>query len=291
MNSKKLKTGYLQAFLSILLNIFLFVIKYIAGIRSGSIALIADAWHTLSDCLSSLILFFGFKLSGKPADKEHPFGHGRAELLAALVVGIILILVGINFMAEALQRLQQQRAADFGLFALIVILISILLKEILAQFAIRLGKKYDSALQIADGWHHRSDALSSLLILVGITLGKHFWWIDGVLGIIVALFIFYSAYEVIRSPFSILIGERPSEEQTSAIIEAIKSNITIPIHLHHLHVHKYGDHLEVTFHIELDPKMSLAEAHSIADQIEIILRTKLNMEATIHLEPQRSEKG
>jgi len=285
LKSKKARIGYLQAILSIILNIILFVIKYIAGIRSGSVAIIADAWHTLSDSFSSIVLLLGFKLSRKPADKEHPFGHGRAELLATIVVGIILAIVGFNFLHEAYKRLLLQQAANFGIFALAITVASVIAKEIMARFAIKQGTKYSSPLLIADGWHHRSDAFSSLLILVGILLGKYFWWIDGVLGIIMAALIFYTTYDVLKTPFSKLIGEEASDEMLCSIIELIKSHISIPIHLHHLHLHHYGDHQEVTFHIKLDPNLKLAEAHAIADKIENLLRDEMSIEATIHLEP------
>jgi cation diffusion facilitator family transporter len=285
MANQKIKAGYLQAFISITLNIILFIIKYIAGIRSGSIAIIADAWHTLSDSFSSLILLFGFKLSSKPADKEHPFGHGRAELLASIVVGIILAIVGFNFLAEAIERLKHQQSASFGTFAFIVTIISIVSKEIMARYAIHFGKKYSSPLLLADGWHHRSDALSSLIVLVGILLGRYLWWIDGVLGIIMAVLIFYTSYDILKTPFGKLLGEEASDEMLCSIIELIKSYITIPINLHHLHIHNYGDHQEITFHIKLDPDMKLSEAHSIADSIEKLLRDEMNIEATIHLEP------
>ena len=290
MKSRKARIGYLQAFLSIILNIFLFIVKYIAGIKSGSIAIIADAWHTLSDSFTSIILLLGFKLSSKPADKEHPFGHGRAELIASIIVGTILAIVGFNFLIEAIHRLQQHQAARFGTFALVVTIISIILKEIMARFAIRFGKQLASPLLIADGWHHRSDAFSSIIILVGIFIGKYLWWIDGVLAIIMAVLIFYTAYDILKSPFSKLIGEEPSDELLNKIVELVKSNITIPVHLHHLHVHNYGDHQEITFHIELDPEMKLSQAHNIADKIERLLRTELNIEATIHLEPNLNYK-
>ncbi|MFC1898526.1 cation diffusion facilitator family transporter [Candidatus Cloacimonadota bacterium] len=285
MRTKKTRIGYLQAVLSIILNLILFGIKIFAGIRSGSIAIIADAWHTLSDSFSSIILLFGFRIAAKPADEEHPFGHGRAEIIATMIVGLILAMIGFSFLLESIKRLQVQQAASFGTLAYIVTIISIISKEGMAQFAFRSGKKHDSYLLIADGWHHRSDAISSFVVLIGIFLGRILWWVDGALGIIMAFLLFYASYDILRNSINPLIGEEADDNLTISIVELIKSHIVQPVHMHHLHVHKYGDHLEVTFHIELEPNMKLSEAHQIADDIEILLRSKMKIEATIHLEP------
>lgn len=285
MLNRKTRIGYIQAILSIILNMMLFALKIYAGIRSASIAIIADAWHTLSDSFSSLILLLGFKIAAKPADEKHPFGHGRAEVIATVIVGTILAIIGFSFLAESIKRLQEQQAANFGTLAYAATIISILAKEGMAQFAIRSGKKHDSYLLIADGWHHRSDAISSVVVLIGIFLGRILWWADGVMGIIMAFLLFYASFDILKHSVSPLIGEEPDEELTNSIIEFIKSHIAQPVFMHHLHVHKYGDHKEVTFHIELNPKMQLQEAHRIADEIERLLRSEMQLEATIHLEP------
>ncbi|MDO9578769.1 MAG: cation diffusion facilitator family transporter [Candidatus Cloacimonadales bacterium] len=287
MLNKKTRIGYFQAIMSIILNLLLFALKIYAGIRSASIAIIADAWHTLSDSFSSLILLFGFKIAAKPADEKHPFGHGRAEVIATVIVGTVLAIIGFSFLVESIKRLQEQQAANFGTLAYAATIISILSKEGMAQFAIRSGKKHDSFLLIADGWHHRSDAISSVVVLIGILLGKIVWWADGVMGIIMAFLLFYASYDILKHSVSPLIGEEPDEELTNSIIDFIKRNIDQPVNMHHLHVHKYGDHKEVTFHIELDPDMQLRAAHQIADEIERLLRSEMCLEATIHLEPIR----
>ena len=282
---EKTKVGYIQAIISIVLNILLFVLKLVAGIRSASIAILADAWHTLSDSFSSIILLLGFKLATKPADEEHPFGHGRAEVVATVIIGTILAVIGFSFLAESIKRLQAQQAANFGIFAYLATVISIVSKEAIARFAIHSGRKYDSYLLIADGWHHRSDALSSLVVLIGIILGRFVWWADGALGIIMACLLFYASFDILKHSINPLIGEKADKKLTDKIIEVIKSNIEEPVYLHHLHLHQYGDHREVTFHIELNRKMDLQKAHDIADRIESLLRSKLKIEATIHLEP------
>ena len=285
---KRKKTiAYIEAVSSILLNIILFGFKFWIGIISSSVAIIADAWHTLSDSFSSIILLFGIKISNKPADREHPFGHGRAEIIATVIIGIILAFVGCNFLIASIRKFYSHQAASFGKPAIIITAISVVVKEIMAQFAIWGGKKTGSKLLIADGWHHRTDSFSSLVILFGIFLGKFYWWADSFLGLIMSLLIFHAAFDILKGSVSTLIGKKPDKELQDTIVELVKSKINIPVHLHHLHLHNYGDHKEITFHIELPPKMSLEEAHKIADEMEIYIRSELKIESTIHIEPIR----
>ncbi len=282
---RKNTIAYIEAVSSILLNIILFGFKFWIGIISSSVAMIADAWHTLSDSFSSIIVLIGINISNKPPDKEHPYGHGRAELIATVIIGTILALVGGNFLLESIRKFQAQEGALFGKPALIITGISVIIKELMAQFAIWGGEKTGSKLLIADGWHHRSDSFSSLVILIGILLGRFYWWADSVLGLLMSLLIFYASYEILKDSISALIGEKPDKELMDKLIELVKSRINIPVHLHHIHAHNYGDHKEITFHIELPPKMSLKEAHKIADEMEILIRSELKIESTIHIEP------
>ncbi len=282
---RKTSIGYIEAISSIFLNIILFGLKYYVGILSCSVAIIADAWHTLSDSFSSIILLVGFKISNKPADKEHPFGHGRAEIIATVIIGIILAVVGGNFLIESIRKFYFHQAASFGKPAIIITAISVVVKELMARFAIWGGKKTGSKLLIADGWHHRTDAFSSLVILFGIFLGKFYWWADSALGLIMSLLIFHVAFEILKSSISTLLGEKPDKELMDTLVELLKSRINFPIHLHHLHIHNYGDHKEITFHIKLPPKMKLKEAHEVADEMESLIRSELKMESTIHIEP------
>ena len=198
MHMSKNKQNYLGGGISILLNLVLFVLKYWAGIVSGSLSLMADAWHTLSDSLSSIIMIIGTKLSSKKPDKEHPYGHGRWENIAAIFIGVLLAIVAYQFAHDSIIKLTKKESANFGLLAIIVTIISIVIKEGLAQMSFYLGRKTNNSAMKADGWHHRSDALSSVVILIGIFLQTYFWWIDSVLGIIVALILFHAVYGIIK---------------------------------------------------------------------------------------------
>lgn len=255
------------------------------GIQTFSIAIIADAWHTLSDTLTSLVVIIGFKVSSKPADKKHPFGHGRAEVISSIIIGTLLLVVGINFLFASIQRFRNQQSASFNMLAIIMFTISVIVKEGLAQYSFRLGKNINSQSLIADGWHHRSDAIASMMILVGIFIGDYFWWIDSIMGILVSLIIFYTTYKILKESISTLIGEEPSETFKADIIEIVTRSISHDVSLHHLHSHIYGDSKELTFHIRLPADMKLEEAHKIAERLEKEIKNEMDIDTTIHIEP------
>ena len=280
-----------EGWLSIFFNVVLFGLKYWAGIVTGSIALMADAWHTLSDSVSSIIVLIGAKVSIKPADKGHPFGHGRAELIASIIIGVLLSMIALNFIQESIDKLKNYEKVLFGTIAIVATIISLVTKEGLAQFAFWAWKKTNSTILKADAWHHRSDAISSAIILVGIFFGKYFWWIDGVLGILVAFLIIYASYEIFREAVNPLLGEEPDADMIDKIHNiCVKITSTDDIITHHFHVHKYGHHTELTFHVKFPGNMVLKEVHDIASKIEDTIKTELNMEATIHMEPIKKDK-
>ena len=279
------KDAYKQGGISILVNTLLFIAKYYAGVVSGSIALISDAWHTISDSLSSVVLIVGTKISRKPADHDHPYGHGRVELITAMIIGIMLALIGFNFLTSSINKLINQEDALFGTLAIVVTIASIVANEGLAQYAFYLSRKSNNASIKADGWHHRTDAISSVIILVGILIGKYWWWMDGALGIIMALFIFYASYELLAEVISPLLGERPNQKlikRVKGICTDIGGDNLLP---HHFHVHQYGYHTELTFHIVMDGTVTLKQAHNIADKIEHQILVDMNVQATIHVDP------
>jgi len=285
MSKSKSYYAYLEGWLSILVNTLLFGLKYWAGIVSGSVALMADAWHTLSDSISSVIVIVGTKMSNKPADDDHPFGHGRNELIASIFIGFLLGIIAFEFGREAIAKLLNHEESNFGTIAIVVTIASILFKEALAQVAFWTARKTGSKTLKADGWHHRTDALSSVIILAGILLGKYFWWIDGVLGIIVAVMIAYTAYKIIMEAIHSILGEVPEEEVIQNIDLISNREAKCNVLVHHVHIHNYINHKELTFHIKLPADMNVDIAHKIATKIERSIREELNMEATIHIEP------
>lgn len=275
-----------EGWISVFINILLFAFKFWVGYISGSVAIVADAWHSLSDSMTSVILLFGIKMSEKPADKEHPFGHGRSELISTLVIAILLAVVAFEFICKSIVRLRLHESADYGSLAMWAMIITIVCKEAMAQYAFWTGKITGMQSLKADACHHRSDAVSSIIILAGIIFGGHIWWIDSAMGIIVAGIIMYASYDILKSAIGPLLGRSPNKELIKKVTEICKKHGGDKVYVHHFHIHDYGNHTELTFHIHLDGEMSLEAAHAISKQIEFELLKKLRIAATIHMEPQ-----
>lgn len=274
----------IEGWVSICGNILLFFLKLWVGLITGSVALTADAYHTLTDSISSGIVIVSGWLSRKPADEKHPFGHGRSDLISSVIIGVLLALIGFEFILKSVEQIQSGAGVDYGKAAIFVTVISILVKELMAQFAFWAGRQSDSTILKADGWHHRTDALSSMVILIGILCGSFADWIDGALGILVSLMIFYASYEILRDSVSRLIGETPDRKVVDKI-EALIVKMDLDVQPHHFHLHRYGDHVELTFHLTMDGDLTLEQAHDQAHRIEQALRDQMRIEATIHMEP------
>ncbi|MGL1933977.1 MAG: cation diffusion facilitator family transporter [Fibrobacterales bacterium] len=277
--------GILASLVSIIVNLLLFGLKYWAAVVSGSVALMADAWHTLSDSLSSVILFVGMKISGKEPDEDHPFGHARSELIVSILIGALLAAVAFEFLIEAYHKFTSKEGAAFGTVAIVVTIISIVLKEGMAQFSFYIGKKSENDAVKADGWHHRTDALSSVIVLAGIFLKDYFWWIDSALAIIIAIMLFYAAYEIITETSSKLLGQAPTQKMLDTIHAIGDTIYPLKLHPHHFHYHDYISHKELTFHISMKENLTVKESHDVADQYEKEIKRRLNIYATIHIDP------
>jgi cation diffusion facilitator family transporter len=282
--------GIRQAVVSVLVNTALFGVKFWAGMVSGSVALIADAWHTFSDSITSVVVIIGIKLSGKKPTASHPFGYGRWELITALICGIILAIVAYEFTTDAIARLKTQTTANFGMIAILVTAGSIVIKEILAQYAFWVYRKTGLLTMKAEGWHHRSDSLSSVIVLIGILVAKfvtQFWWMDSILGVFCSLAIFYAAFQIMRESITKLLGEEPSQELIDKINSEVKKIYNEDFNIHHFHLHNYISQKELTLHIRLDKNMTIEDGHKIATVIENMIKEQFGMAATIHIEPLR----
>lgn len=279
------KLGYIAGGVSIFVNILLFILKYWAGIVTGSIALTADAWHTLSDSISSIVVIIAVKLSSKKADKDHPFGHGRWEQIAAMFIGFILVIIAWSFLSSSIEMFRSQESAKFGTLAIVVTIISIFAKEGLAQYSFYVARKTGNISIKADGWHHRSDSLSSVVVLIGIFFSGMFWWIDSVLGIIISIMLFYATFHIVKESINKLLGEEPTEELIDRIKEIVKLVYPEETDAHHFHIHNYNSHQELTFHVRLDPTLDIAAAHLIVTEIEKSILDNTGINATIHIEP------
>lgn len=277
--------GYLEGFVSIIVNTILFALKYVIGLIFNSISVIADSIHTLSDSLTSIVVILGFWIAYKPADKEHPFGHGRAEQVGGVIIGTLLGVIATQLFIDSYEKLMRMESMTFSWILVAVMSLSAVVKEVLARWAIRLGRKYDSKSLIADAWHHRSDAIASSLVAIGVLAGRDLWWIDSVLGMGLSALIAYTAVKVVLDSSRELLGHAPTPQMEVEILKTIASVAKEVRDVHHIHVHRYGEHTEVTLHIRLPPSTSLSDAHTVATKIENELKRKYGWEVTVHVEP------
>jgi cation diffusion facilitator family transporter len=289
MSSDRVRAGYTEGVVSIIVNSALFTIKLYFGVLYNSVAVIADAVHTLSDSLTSLVVIIGFRVASKKPDSEHPFGHGRAELVAALIIGTALGFTAFELGVESFKKLQEASSLLFSPVLVLALVASSIVKEALARWALKLADKYGSQSIRGDAWHHRSDALVSGVLAVAVLIGREYWWFDGLAGLVLSLYILYTAIKLVLESSSELIGRAPGEDVIRSIERVAKSASPLVLGVHHVHVHRYGDHVEVTLHIDLPDEITLEEAHRVATLVEERIRSELGYEATVHAEPATSK--
>lgn len=272
--------GRYEGVLSIIINVFLFIIKGAVGLLSGSIAVLADAVHTLSDIGSSLGVFFGFKMAYRPADCEHPYGHGRMEHIATLGVSFLLLLTGIEFVRSSVKAITDGREVERSLFFVGAVIASIIVKEIMSRISFFLGKKIRSETLKADGWHHRSDAISSVLVLFTFFIPR----IDGYLGIAVALFILWSGITIAKKAVSVLIGEHPSSKFLEELKTFVKSFDFVE-GLHDVIINNYEGTKILSLHVELDSRLTFEKAHYYSEMVEEKLDEAFHVKSVVHIDP------
>jgi cation diffusion facilitator family transporter len=202
---------------------------------------------------------------------------------------VLLAVVGGSFFLDSVRRLIAFQAATFSVAAIVVFAVSIVLKEALAQFAFWAGRKINSRAVSADGWHHRSDAIASALIVAGALAGRSVWWMDGALGIGVSLLILWAAIEIVRGSASPLLGESVDAGTEQRVADAIRREYPAVEDVHHLHVHRYGRNVELTVHVRLPAGMTVEKAHGISQRMETRLADELGIVATVHVEPRATE--
>ena len=277
--------GIAQGWISIVANFIIFVLKLVFGFISNSIALIADAFHSLSDMASSGVVVFGFKMASKPADKEHPFGHGRAETIAALTISILIGFTGIEFIKTSITRFMNPNSIEVSWAVILVVLITIVLKEVLARLSYNLGDKINSSTLIADAIHHRSDMWSSVLVLSafgGAWLG--YPKIDAIMGLGVAGMMIQSAYAIARTAIDDLLG-KPVDTETIKNIKEYAMQSPEVANVHDIVVHSYGAHRFISLHLEIAEGKSPESMHDIADSVEKLLSHEMEADVITHVDP------
>jgi cation diffusion facilitator family transporter len=279
------KIGVFQGWISVLVNSILFILKLVIGVMVGAVSVIADAVHTLSDVVSSIVVIWGFKQAEKPADVEHPYGHGRAEYIATLIIAILLCVAGIEFIEASIDRIQNPEQVVAEWWMILILMVTIILKEITARYAEFLSTKIASGTLHADAWHHRIDALSSLLVVGALIAGKYGYpSSDGWAGLGVALFLIYTGFIIAKDAVDDLIGKPPTSEEVEVIRQIVMS-VDGVLGAHDIIVHSYGHDKFASVHVEIDADETTAVAHDISEEVENKLEKAIGVEPTVHLDP------
>jgi cation diffusion facilitator family transporter len=278
--------GNMTSLVGIIVNVFLFVIKFIVGRLFHSVAIIADAVNNLSDAGSSIISLLSFKLSGMPADKEHPFGHERMEYLASSLVGFFIILLGFELLKTSYEKILRPEAINFSLLMVCVLLFSIGVKFWLYKFNAGLGDRVDSSMMKATAADSLSDVLATSAVLLSTLLSPLFGiQLDGYMGVAVSLLIIYSGINIMKEMWDTLLGKKPSEEMVQRLENAINRYGGV-LGTHDLVIHNYGPRRYfATVHVEVDAREDILASHDLIDNIEREVARELNIHLVIHMDP------
>lgn len=275
-------------------NALLVVVKFIAGIMGRSSALVADAAHSLTDFVSDGIVLVFVRLSGKPRDADHRYGHGKFETLAALIIGVLLLGAGVmlfvNGLLQVLAGIKGATLPEPSWMAFWVAVVSVVTKEILYRYTIKAGKEIKSDAVIANAWHHRSDAISSLGAVAGIggaiLLGGKWHILDPLAAMLVSLLIVKAGYDIIKPSVDELLESSLPQPQVDDIIKTIESVPGVQGY-HNLRTRKIGNAIVIDVHLKMDGDLKLIEAHDIATRVEKAIRDRFgeNSFINIHMEP------
>ena len=272
--------------IGICLNLLLAAVKFLAGTLSGSLAMMGDALNNLTDAVSSIVTLIGFRVAGHKADKEHPFGHGRAEYVSGFVVSLLILLVAFELGRSSVERLFHPAAVSLSTLAAALLCGSILVKAWMWRFNTLLGRSLDSEALRATAEDSLSDCAATLTVLVGAALSAFGWFrLDALAGLGVAAFIAWTGIKAARETLDPLLGRPASEELTAELSQVVLEQPEI-MGIHELVVHEYGPgNLFATIHAEVSADMTLLAAHAAADRAEQALWERLGVQAVIHVDP------
>ena len=278
--------GMLASIVGIFCNVLLFSVKLAIGLILSSLAVTADAFNNLSDAASSIISFIGVKMAGKPADAEHPFGHGRIEYIAALIVSFLVIEVGFTFFKSSISKIMHPEEITFDLVPFIILILSILVKLWMAFFNNKLGKRIDSKVMLATAADSLGDVITTSATVISIII-CHFTSInvDAIAGLIVSGIVIWSGVSIAKDTLEPLIGQRIPTELYQKITDTVESYDGI-VGTHDLIVHNYGPNRSMaTIHAEVPNDVSIEASHEIIDKIERDVKKTLNILLVIHMDP------
>lgn len=280
--------GYLGSIVGISLNILLFALKLSVGLLVNSISVTADAFNNLSDTASSLITMVGFKLGSAPADDDHPFGHGRIEYFSGLIVSVLVMYVGIQFLVSSFQKIISPEPLNFQLIPVLLLAVSILTKIWISRFNNKIGTRINSTALKASALDARGDVMISSTVVSGLLISKFFnITIDGYVGIFVAIMILKNALSLIKDTINPLLGDSPDAELISNIEKTLLEFDEI-YGVHDTVVHNYGPNISMgSTHVEVRDDISVIEIHDIIDQAETLIAEKYKVEMVAHMDPIR----
>ena len=288
VNNKRVRSSYgtLSSVVGIVVNFLLSLAKFLVGIVFGSIAISADAINNLSDAGSSLLSLISFKISSKPADREHPFGHARIEYVASMIVSFLIIHIGFSLLVDSVKKIIEPQATKFSMLSVVVLAVSILTKLWLYFFNSRMGKAINSQVLRATALDSLSDTVSTSAVLISV-LCLHFLNvdIDAYVGLLVSGFIMFSGAKILNDTKNSILGEAPPHETVDAI-KNIVSEYPEAIGIHDMIIHSYGANNAIaSFHVEVDGGKDIFKSHDTIDNIERRIREELGIECTIHMDP------
>jgi len=278
--------GKLASFFGVITNVLLFALKLIFGLLAGSISIIADSINNLSDTGNSFVSLIGFKISAKPADKEHPFGHQRLEYLAGLIISIVIVVLGANLMIQSVQRIISAETSIYTLWTFIILGISILLKVYQSIFNYRVGKLIGSITLKATALDSLLDVFATTSVLIAALVSYYVGWnIDGYMGILVSIVVAYSGIKMIKETIDPLIGKAADRELVEKVVRDILAYNGV-LGLHDLRAHSYGPtNIYMSVHVEVDCKINVVVSHDLVDKIETAIKGKYGIDLVIHMDP------
>lgn len=288
VENRKVRTQYgvLSSIVGVFCNVVLFAVKMAIGMVINSISVMADAFNNLSDAASSIISFIGVKLAERPADKEHPFGHGRFEYISALAVAFLILQVGFTLFKSAIDKVFHPEKIEFNLILIIFLCVSVLIKIWLMLFNRKLGKRINSTVMIATSADSRNDVIvTSATIISAIISGATGWNIDGYIGLLVSVFVMLAGFNIAKDTLEPLLGEAVDRDLYEKVTKMVQSYDGI-VGTHDLIIHNYGPtHRMATIHAEVPNNINFETAHETIDQIERDVLNQADIFLVIHMDP------
>lgn len=282
--------GTLSSIVGIVCNIILFSVKFIMGTIVNSISIISDGFNNLSDCASCIVTLFGYKMAAKPADKDHPFGHGRFEYLTSMVIAMVIMLVGVELFSTSAGKIIHPEKVAFSYVALITLVLSIMLKVWMSLFNKKLGSRINSGVMLATAKDSMNDVAATGATMLALVISPATELpVDGIMGVVVSVFILFSGFGIIKETVDALLGQPADAEIVQRIRNIVEEN-PYALGMHDLIIHSYGPgNMIGSVHIEVDGKGNIMEIHDVIDEMERNIYEELNIKMTIHMDPVETD--